>query len=173
MCKSLLLGVAVLFAAAVTLQAADPPVTTPGQTTQGNAKVTMKPTFKASTLIGMNVKNSLGENVGTVDELVIDPLHGNIRYAALGVGGFLGLGEKLFAVPWESLSMKVDENDHYFFLDVDKEKLKNAPGFSKDKWPDFGNPKFGEEIDRYYGVHHVARQPGERTTPAPAPNPQR
>jgi len=163
--KSLLLGMAALVATSLTLNAADQPIN--ANTAQGEQKVVMKPVFKSSTLVGMKVKNSLNETVGSIDDLVIDPQHGNIRYAALAVGGFLGIGDKLFAVPWESLTLKVDEKDTFFFLDADKEKLKNAPGFAKDRWPDFGNPKFGEEIDRYYGVHRVARQPGDRTNPAP------
>jgi len=110
--------------------------------------------FKASTLMGMEVKNTKDEKVGTISELVVDAPSGRIRYAALSVGGFLGIGDKLFAVPWKSLVLSHQSNGAFFVLDVNKERLRNAPGFSKDHWPDVGDPKFGNEIDKFYGVSH-------------------
>jgi len=110
--------------------------------------------YRASKLTGMNVKNSKDEKVGTINDLVIDTPSGKIKYAALSVGGFLGIGDKLFAVPWQSMTLKHDDKGAFFVLDVDKEKLRNAPGFDSNHWPDVANPKFGSEIDKYYGVDH-------------------
>lgn len=109
-------------------------------------------TYRSSTLVGMDVRNPEGQELGSIEDLVIDMESRQIRYAALSFGGFLGLGDKLFAVPIKALTLKHDEEDHYFVLDVPKEKLETAPGFDKDAWPDFGNPEFGAEVDAFYGT---------------------
>src|SRR5271170_3781370 len=80
----------------------------------------------ASTLTGDSVKNTSGETLGTVDEIMIDIPSGKVAYAVLSFGGFLGMGSKLFALPWSTL--KVDEDQKHFILDIDKKKLENAPG---------------------------------------------
>jgi len=121
--------------------------------TKGTDKhVAATPVYRSKTIVGMKVKNSLGEDVGKINELVLDAEQGTIRYAALSVGGFLGVGDKLFAVPWKSLVLNHGERDTFFVLDVDKEKLRSAPGFDEKNWPDVANPKFGEQIDKYFGV---------------------
>ena len=106
--------------------------------------------LSASTLAGDNVQNSAGEDLGKVDELMIDIPTGRVAYAVLSIGGFLGMGNKLFAVPWSAL--RVDEDKKVFVLDVDKKKLENAPGFDKDNWPDMADITWGTEIFSYYGV---------------------
>jgi hypothetical protein len=74
---------------------------------------------------------------------------GRIAYAVLSFGGFLGIGNKLFAIPWDAL--KLDEENHEFILDIDRNTLENAPGFDKDNWPDMADPEFGSSIFNYYG----------------------
>ena len=103
--------------------------------------------LSASTIIGEKVINTAGEQLGTIKELIIDPDDGFISYAVLSFGGFLGLGDKLFAIPWEALTL--DTEDHAFILDVDKELLKNAPGFDKDHWPDNAQYEAGWLLDIY------------------------
>jgi sporulation protein YlmC with PRC-barrel domain len=88
----------------------------------------------ATTMIGSNVVNPAGEQLGNLKELVIDLEDGRIAYAVLSFGGFMGLGDKLFAIPWEALMLNA--KDRTFVLDVDKEVLKEAPGFDKDRWPE-------------------------------------
>jgi sporulation protein YlmC with PRC-barrel domain len=105
---------------------------------------------RASTVIGMAVKNQSGDELGKIDDLVLDMNSGKVRYAALSFGGFLGLGDKLFAVPMEALKLSATGDSAHFVLDVDKERLKNAPGFDKDMWPDFGNPEWGAGVDKFY-----------------------
>lgn len=102
---------------------------------------TMTPTGKeyrrvlsASTLQGDKVINAAGENIGKIDQIMIDTQTGRVAYAVLSFGGFLGMGDKLFAIPWRRLSL--DEDNKVFRLDIDKEALKQAPGFDKDHWPD-------------------------------------
>ena len=106
--------------------------------------------LSASTLAGDSVQNSVGEALGKVDELMIDIPSGRVAYAVLSIGGFLGMGNKLFAVPWSAL--RVDEDKKIFVLDVDKKKLENAPGFDKDNWPDMADVAWGTQIYSYYGA---------------------
>jgi hypothetical protein len=65
-------------------------------------------------------------------------------------GGFLSLGEKLFAVPWSAL--KVDTQNKRFILDADEERLKNAPGFDTDNWPNMADATWGKSVHAYYGT---------------------
>ncbi len=105
----------------------------------------------ASSMLGNKVVSPEGEELGILKELMIDLDEGQINYAVLSFGGFLGLGNKLFAIPWEALTLNTD--DHTFILDVDKEQLKNAPGFDKDNWPNDIQYESGWLIDlyEYYG----------------------
>src|ERR1700756_1142532 len=105
--------------------------------------------LSASTLAGDSVKNSAGEDLGKVDEIMIDIPSGRGAYAVLSFGGFLRMGNKLFAVPWEALAL--DEDRKCFILDVDKPRLENAPGFDKDNWPDMTDQTWGTQIYQYYG----------------------
>ena len=104
----------------------------------------------ASTLAGDSVRNSAGEDLGKIDELMIDIPSGKVAYAVLSSGGFLGMGDKLFAIPWSALT--VDEDAKCFVLEVDKQKLWDAPGFDKDNWPDMADTTWGTQISTYYGT---------------------
>jgi len=121
---------------------------------KGEQTTVVSTAFRASKLIGMDVRITKDEKVGSISDMVVDTPTGHIRYAALSVGGFLGIGDKLFAVPWKSMVLKHDSKGAFFVLDVSKDKMRSAPGFDEKHWPDFGNPKFGTEIDQYYGVDH-------------------
>jgi sporulation protein YlmC with PRC-barrel domain len=103
----------------------------------------------ASTLAGDAVKNEAGEDLGKVDEIMIDIPSGRVAYAVLSFGGILRMGNKLFAVPWDVLT--VDEDQKCFIFNVDRAKLENAPGFDKDNWPDMADPGWGTQIYSYYG----------------------
>jgi len=102
-------------------------------------------------IIGNKVVNTAGEQLGTLKELAIDLQDGHIAYAVLSFGGFLGRGDKLFAIPWEALALNAE--DHSFILDLEKEVLKEAPGFDKDQWPDNAQYEAGWLLDmyEYYG----------------------
>lgn len=115
----------------------------------------------ATTLCGDRVRNSAGENLGKIEELMIDLPSGRVAYAVLSFGGFMGMGDKLFAVPWSKLT--VDEDNHEFVLDVDKRTLENAPGFDKDNWPDMADPDWNSQIRAHYGTEsesHAGEQVG-------------
>jgi len=107
--------------------------------------------LSASTLTGDRVVNAAGEDLGKIDEMMIDTLTGRVAYAVLSFGGFLGMGDKLFAIPWDRLSL--DEDNKRFILNVDRAKLERAPGFDKDNWPDMADPSWGLQIFTYYGSH--------------------
>ncbi|HEX2867617.1 MAG TPA: PRC-barrel domain-containing protein [Ignavibacteriales bacterium] len=105
--------------------------------------------LSSSTITGDDVKNTMGEDLGKIEEIMIDVNSGRIAYVVLSFGGFLGIGDKYFAIPWESLRLSTEE--HAFYLDVPKEKLENAPGFDKDNWPDNPDQQFVSDIYSYYG----------------------
>jgi sporulation protein YlmC with PRC-barrel domain len=106
-------------------------------------------TLSASSLIGDSVRNTQGENLGKIEDLMLDLQRGHIAYAVLSFGGFLGVGDKLFAVPWKALTL--DTNNKEFILDINKKQLENAPGFDKNNWPEMTS-EWGESIHRHYGV---------------------
>jgi len=106
--------------------------------------------LSASTLTGDSVVNAMGEQIGKINEIMIDIPSGRVAYAVLSFGGFLGMGDKLFAIPWDRLT--VDEDRKQIVLDVDKISLERAPGFDKDNWPDMADPSWGSEIYTYYGT---------------------
>ena len=105
--------------------------------------------MSASSLSGDKVRNEAGEDLGKINELMIDVPTGRVAYAVLSFGGFLGMGDKLFAVPWDVLTL--DEDEKCFILDVEKETLENAPGFDKDNWPDMAERNWRSQIYDYYG----------------------
>lgn len=101
-------------------------------------------------VLGEKIVNQDGENVGEITELVIDCATGQVTYAILSFGGFLGMGDRLFAVPWVSLGY--DPAKNAYTMKVNKELLKNAPGFDKNQWPDMSDPTRLSEVYRYYGA---------------------
>jgi sporulation protein YlmC with PRC-barrel domain len=113
-----------------------------------------------SSLTGKHVRNTAGEDLGTVDEVILDIPSGRAIYAILSTGGFLGLGGKMLAVPWSAFRIEEGEGEPRPMLDVDRKTLENAPAFDKDKWPDLADSAMGREIHEHYGqtpwwVHDV------------------
>jgi sporulation protein YlmC with PRC-barrel domain len=107
------------------------------------------PVVSASKIIGEAVINHQKESLGKVHELVIDTELGAVAYVVLSFGGFLGMGNKLFAIPWQAFEFSPTE--HKLILTVNKEKLKNAPGFDPEKMPNFADRSWGERVHNYYG----------------------
>lgn len=102
----------------------------------------------ADTLEDEKVVNTEGESLGKVRHIMLDVPRGRIAYAVLSFGGVLGVGDRLFAVPWAALQLDVDNK--CFVLDVDKEVLDQAPGFDKDHWPAMADPSWAAQIHSYY-----------------------
>jgi sporulation protein YlmC with PRC-barrel domain len=104
--------------------------------------------LSADTLIGDKVRNSAGEELGEIEEIMFDVDNGRIAYAVLSFGGFMGLGDKLFAIPWPALTLNKEEK--CFYLNIEQEQLETAPGFDKNNWPDMANADFRTTIYNYY-----------------------
>ncbi|AQV98903.1 photosystem reaction center subunit H [Cupriavidus necator] len=104
----------------------------------------------ADTLEGNKVVDPAGDDIGTIDHLMIDVLGGRVAYAVLAMGGFLGIGEKLFALPWSALTL--DTRRKCFVLGVERDRLKAAPGFDKDHWPAMADSQWATSIHQYYGI---------------------
>lgn len=102
----------------------------------------------ASTLTGDNIENPEREKLGKLEDIMIDLQSGKIAYAVLSFGGFLGMGEKLFALPWNKLH--VDQERKCVILNATKEQLKDMPGFDKNHWPDMTDPTWESKIATYY-----------------------
>jgi sporulation protein YlmC with PRC-barrel domain len=105
-------------------------------------------TVKKSVL-GAKVINAQAEDLGKIEDIVLDARDNRVAYAILSFGGFLGLGDRHFAIPWEALSF--DLSQKVAVLDIDKDRLSNAPGFEKENWPDLSNRTWGSQIYRHYG----------------------
>lgn len=107
-------------------------------------------TLSASTLIGDKVNNPQDVHLGTLKDIMIDLDSGRIAYAVLSYGGILGFGDKLFAVPWNALTL--DAENHAFILAVDKNKLQQAEGFDPDDWPDMADQSWSRRVHDFYGT---------------------
>lgn len=94
----------------------------------------------AASVCGSSVFGADGDTVGSITELMIDADSGAIAYAVLSFGGVLGVGEKLFAVPWESFA--IDPISNRIALNVSSEELEASTGFDKDAWPTEADPFF-------------------------------
>ncbi len=108
----------------------------------------------ADTLLGNDVYNLKDDDLGDIKEIMLDMRTGRVSYAVLSFGGFLGMGEKLFAVPWSALTL--DTVNKRFTLDVEKDRLETAPGFNPDSWPNMADTTWEKTIHDYYGTQpHV------------------
>jgi len=110
---------------------------------------------RASQLMGANIQNPQGESVGEVNDVVLNGVTGKMQYAAVTYGGAFGIGNKMFAVPWEAFKCVQDPddaNEYYLVLNVTQATLDGAEGFDEEHWPNFGDQAFTRELDKRYGV---------------------
>ena len=150
----------------IAARAADTPSTNAGnQAAPGSGNQIVR----ASDLTGLKVYNDKNENLGKVEDLVIDPTAGTIRYAVLSFGGFLGMGDKYFAIPWKGFSFvskgqtsSGTEKESYCVLNVPKDFLKDAPGFDKNNWPNFADANWRQKIEQFYENSSALRGQGQR-----------
>jgi sporulation protein YlmC with PRC-barrel domain len=106
--------------------------------------------LSASTLDDDDIYNLKGEKLGSIKEIMLDINTGRVCYVVLSFGGFLSIGEKLFAVPWSALT--VDTENKRFLMDTDEERLKEAPGFDNDNWPNMADATWEKKVHSYYGT---------------------
>src|SRR3569832_1248439 len=104
--------------------------------------------MSADSLTGDSVVRTTGEDLGEIEAIMLDVPRGRVAYAEISIGGFLGMGDKRFAIPWDALTL--DAERECFILDVEKDRLKNAPGFDKDHWPAMADMQWASEIHSYY-----------------------
>jgi sporulation protein YlmC with PRC-barrel domain len=125
-----------------------------GHAMEASAPTASTLTFRASQLKGKNVETPTGEKLGDIKEVVLDPTNARVSYVVLSVGGFLGVGDKLVAVPWEALKTTKDGDKEKLSLSITKEKLGQAPEFSGDAahWPQMSDPAYIRKVYDFYSV---------------------
>jgi sporulation protein YlmC with PRC-barrel domain len=113
----------------------------------------------ADSLIGDRVVNREGEDLGRIEEIMLEMENGRIAYAVLSFVGLMGMGDRLFAIPWNLLQLDTAQQRR-FILNVARERLKTAPGFDKNDWPRMGDPEWSNKIADFYGQSVVWTRPG-------------
>ena len=104
----------------------------------------------ASSIIGDEVENLQGEKLGFIQDIMLNLQKGNIEYVVLSFGGFLGIGDKLFAIPFKALQLNPSKK--VFILNKEKEYLEKSPGFDQTQWPET-NSHYFEQISNYWGKY--------------------
>lgn len=107
--------------------------------------------LSSTSLVGTKVENPAGENLGKIEDLIIDLHDGRVAYAVLSFGEALGIADKLFAVPFSVL--ECDCENEKLILPTAKERLESAPGFDKDHWPDTADRIWGADIHSHYDIN--------------------
>jgi sporulation protein YlmC with PRC-barrel domain len=100
---------------------------------------------------GTKVYNTAGEKLGSIDDLMIDKRSGQVRYAVLEFGGFLGMGTERYPLPWNVL--KYDTSLDGYVVPLDKAKLEGAPRYADERPPEY-DEEYGRNVHRYYGVDY-------------------
>lgn len=113
---------------------------------------------RASKLIGMDVRNAKDEDLGDIKDLIVDVNTGRVQYAVLSFGGFMGLGDKLFAFPVSAFKTTADRDE--LVLNVDKDALKGAPGFERSRWPNLR--KYAGDVDRFFAKLGIGDNDGDK-----------
>jgi sporulation protein YlmC with PRC-barrel domain len=104
---------------------------------------------KANDVIGMKVKNVNNEDLGKIDNVMVDLPNGRVVYAILSPDSSLNLGDNLYALPPEAFTLSSDHKN--LVSDLNKDKLSGAPHFAKNQWPNLSNPAFASKVYQYYG----------------------
>lgn len=103
---------------------------------------------KTANIIGTKVVNRQHEDMGQVEEVVIDVFNGRIAYLVLSFGGFLGMGEKLYAVPWKALHYHKELK--VYVINLTHDQINQAPGFEKETWPEFADERWNRKLHEHY-----------------------
>jgi sporulation protein YlmC with PRC-barrel domain len=134
------LATALLGAPVVALAQASAPAMTPAE------RHDWERSHRVSKILGSDVRTKSGEKIGDIRDIVLDA-SGTIRLAIVSTGGFLGVGDRLHAVPWDALTLG-PKDDH--ILDIDRARLQAAPGFTSRTWPNLGDERWLSDNRRYY-----------------------
>ena len=125
--------------------------------------IKVRKAYQSQNVIGMPVKSPDKEELGSIDEIVVDIESGTIAYAVLTFNGFFGFSEKYFAIPWKELTLSHDEDESCFLLDTDRDKLSKMSGFDKKDWPERAAADWDAELDEHYQSDD--EQSGHRVDP--------
>ena len=101
---------------------------------------------------GTKVYNTVGDKLGSIDDLMIDKVSGQVRYAVLEFGGFLGMGTDRYPLPWNML--KYDTTKEGYVVPLDKDRLEGAPRYASEERPDYDDT-YGRRVNDYYGVPYL------------------
>ena len=134
------LGIALLGSAHVAVAQQTLPGMTPGE------RHDWERTHRVSRIIGSEVHDKSGDKIGEIRDIVVDD-RGSIRLAIVSTGGYLGVGERLHAVPWEAMTLGPKDDR---IVDIDKARLREAPGFTSKSWPNLGDERWMADNRRYY-----------------------
>jgi len=117
----------------------------------------MKPIILSMTNVtGYKVRNAAAEDLGKIEDIVLEDEGGRILYGIVSVGGFLHIGNRLIAIPWYRLRLEPDEKT--FLLNIDKETLENAPHFDRGTWPDMSQPDWQNRVNTYFAYNPADEQ---------------
>lgn len=105
--------------------------------------------ISSSKVEGTNVYSPDGEHVGSVDSFMVDKFSGKVSYAVMSFGGFLGIGERYHALPWDTLTY--DTNVGGYVVNVTRDQLEGGPSFGRDEEP-WTDPEYGRQVNSYYGM---------------------
>jgi sporulation protein YlmC with PRC-barrel domain len=120
-----------------------------GQNQEGsNANWPVK-ILTATSIIGDQIENPRGEHLGKIKDIMIDIHQASIMYVVVEYGGFLGMGEKLFAIPFQIIEL--DQVNHKFVLDIDQAIFEKAPGFDKNHWPATNSHEYFQGVGSFWG----------------------
>lgn len=100
---------------------------------------------------GTSVYNPAGEKLGSIDDLMIDRHSGQVKYAVLEFGGFLGMGTDRYPIPWSMLKYNADKGG--YMVPLDKSRLENAPKYSDERTPTY-DTEYGNRVNSYYDSKH-------------------
>lgn len=157
-------------------------------TARGQRSEINAPAIRASELLGLNVENPKGESIGEINDLVMNTDNGKTAYIAMSVGGLLGIGDEMFAVPYDAFAIKPADKDEQAdatsensqvaddlgefvaVIDANEETFEDAEGFNQDKWPNMADPKWRQKNDQAYQKSRDSRM---RATNNPAMTEQR
>jgi hypothetical protein len=98
---------------------------------------------------GTSVYNRQGETLGKIHNFMVDKATGQVAYAVLSFGGFLGMGESYYPLPWKALTY--DTRQDGYVVDLDKNRLENAPNYAATTRPNWSDQSYGRSIDQFYG----------------------
>jgi hypothetical protein len=122
----------------------------PGVIINKESKMSNRTVVNAKDVISLKVMNNQEQDLGKIEAIMLHKVDGKVAYVVLSYGGFLGMGNKLFAIPWNVFSY--DAARDCLILSLSEEKLKNSPGFDKDNWPDMSDQTWNSTIHNYYGL---------------------